>query len=177
MLLFALACTPAANLDARVAALETQHEADAARIAELEEKLSRLDTLLEVAEHVSPIADAQDAAPPANAPTCTQDGETFVLPGRDILTAEALATEARVLPHRGSDGEFDGYRLTALRRDRLGDSCGLRNGDILGTVAGLPVTNPDQGLRAWQKTQDEKSFAIELTRRGEPVSVRYRWPE
>ncbi len=179
--LLLLACTANPALEARVAVLEAQHEADLARIAALEAQAARLDAILEIAEAAtqSPATygtTATDAAAVGTA-LCTQDGDTYVLPTRDELSPEALAKEARVVPHKSDKGEVDGFRVAAIRRGRLADSCGLRNGDLLFTVAGLPVTNPDQSLRAWQKSRDDKAFAMELERRGEPLSIRYRWPD
>jgi len=115
LLFFALACSVDPAFEARVAVLEAQHAADSARIAALEEGLARLDTLLEMAEQLSGHGAESPAEPPVGAPTCTQDGDTFVLPGRDRVTAEALATEARVVPASPAPAPPDLYMQPTFR--------------------------------------------------------------
>ncbi|MCB9679151.1 MAG: hypothetical protein H6737_28875 [Alphaproteobacteria bacterium] len=77
----------------------------------------------------------------------------------------------RALLHRGPDGEFDGYRLSAIRSDTLGDRVGLQNGDIVHAIDGHPLTSISEAMEAYAALADAERFHVALTRRGEPMSL------
>lgn len=108
----------------------------------------------------------------------TADSETSFSIDRKTLDEKladlaSLQKEARALLHRGPDGEYDGYRLSAIRRGSMLDSLGVKNGDIIHTVNGLPLTSVDGAMKALEQLRSDSSFKIEVTRRGQPVSLDY----
>ena len=86
---------------------------------------------------------------------------------------EALASQVRVVPHRGTDGEVDGYRLSGIRRSSLFDKLGIKNGDIVHTVNGRELNSTSSALDAYQSLQNERNFSFEITRRNKRQSMEY----
>ncbi len=90
-----------------------------------------------------------------------------------VANVEKLATQIRVVPHKGSDGEIDGYRLSAIRRGSLFDKLGVKNGDIVHEVNGHPLTSADGALKAYQALQSDSSFTFDVTRRNKKQTFEY----
>lgn len=106
--------------------------------------------------------------PEAEAPSA-EDVETTV---RDLLLdRDRHARLGRALLHRGGDGEYDGYRLSAIRRNGALDLLGIKNGDTIHEVAGIPVTGMDRAEAALLAAQEAEAFDVVLTRRGERMSL------
>lgn len=90
---------------------------------------------------------------------------------------EGLSRLGRALLHRGPDGEYDGYRLSAIRRGTLADQLGIRNGDIIHSVNGTALNSVQGAMEAFQGLTGGMSpgsgFKFEVTRRGQPVTLNY----
>jgi general secretion pathway protein C len=86
---------------------------------------------------------------------------------------EGLSGMGRSMLHRGPDGQFDGYRLSALRRGSLPDQLGIRNGDIVHKVNDMPLDSVQGAMQAFSTLQNGSSFKFEVTRRGQPVTLSY----
>jgi quercetin dioxygenase-like cupin family protein len=104
-------------------------------------------------------------------------GDRVVVPSLHPLR-EALSSwsknednpEGRALLHRGPDGEFDGYRLSGLRAGGWLAQMGLKGGDIVTSIGGVPLTSNRQLLEAWDELGE--TVDIVLLRRGETVTLR-----
>ena len=92
---------------------------------------------------------------------------------KNLADLEGLSRMGRALLHRGPDGEFDGYRLSAIRRGTIADALGIRNGDVIHSVNGQPLNSMQAAMNAYQTMQSGSSFAFEVTRRGERVNLEY----
>jgi general secretion pathway protein C len=108
----------------------------------------------------------------------TKNSETSFAIDRSLWEAKlqdltSLSREARPLLHRGPDGNYDGYRLSAIRRGSLADQLGIKNGDIIHSVNGTPIDSVDAAMRAFDELRSGSSFKLEVTRRGQPVSLDY----
>lgn len=90
-----------------------------------------------------------------------------------LANVETLATKMRVVPHKGADGAVDGYRLSAIRRGSLFDKLGIKNGDVVHGVNGMPLTNTDGAFQAFQTLQSESAFTFEVTRRNQRQTFEY----
>lgn len=86
---------------------------------------------------------------------------------------EGISKLGRAIPHRGSDGSIDGYRLSGIRRGTAGEKLGIRNGDIVHKVNGYDLTSMSEAMKAFQELQKEDSFNFELTRRGKKQTMEY----
>jgi len=90
-----------------------------------------------------------------------------------LTDMDAISRMGRALLHRGPDGEFDGYRLSAIRRNTLADQLGIRNGDVVHNVNGQALNSVQGAMGAYQGLQNENNFTFEITRRGERVTLEY----
>ncbi|MDP2314451.1 MAG: type II secretion system protein GspC [Pseudomonadota bacterium] len=105
----------------------------------------------------------------------SKDGETTVVEQSVIDEAmnnfEQLATQVRVVPHKGSDGAIDGYRLSAIRKGSLFEKLGIKNGDIVHGVNGQALTSTEGALSIYQTLRNERSFTFDITRRNQRQSL------
>lgn len=86
---------------------------------------------------------------------------------------EQLYSQIRVVPHKDSNGEVDGYRLSGIRRRSFFYQLGVKNGDIVHSVNGKPLTSASAGMEAYNTLADARDFSFELTRRNERQTFEY----
>lgn len=98
------------------------------------------------------------------------DSETL---DKYLSDLDSIARMGRALLHRGPDGEFDGYRLSAIRRNTIADKLGIRNGDIVHEVNGKPLNSMASAMEAFNTMRNEKNFTFEVTRRGKKQTMTY----
>jgi type II secretory pathway component PulC len=134
-----------AELEVAVTELESQRRDAETRLAALEAKAAREAT----------------AAQEAPEPTAALDPG---LTPRQVLADPAAAVRlGRLAPHRGPDGELDGYRVSAIRHGSLADRVGVRNGDILYRVNGVSVVSVEEMNAAYAKVTDPTVTVLTLT--------------
>ena len=80
---------------------------------------------------------------------------------------------ARILPDH-HNGNVDGLRVFGIRAGSLLHALGLRNGDKLLRMAGLPLHSPDKALEAYAKVRNASVVEMEIEREGKPVTIVYR---
>lgn len=117
-----------------------------------------------------------DAAEP-DAEGITKEGDKVIIERKVIDDAlgnlESLASKIRAVPHKGPDGEVDGFRLSAIRRGTLFDKLGIKNGDIIHAVNGQPLTSADGAFQVYQQMQNEANFSFEVTRRNQKQTLSF----
>lgn len=86
---------------------------------------------------------------------------------------EKLYSQVRVVPHKGSDGEIDGYRMSGIRRKSFFSRLGIKNGDIVHAVNGKPLTSMSAAMDAYNSMQESKDFSFDLTRRNKKQTFEY----
>ena len=86
---------------------------------------------------------------------------------------EELATQLKVYPHKGPDGQIDGYRVSAIRPNSLFSKLGLKNGDIVNGVNGQPLTSAEGALATYQTLRSERSFTFDITRKNQKQTMEY----
>lgn len=134
--------------------------------------------------------DVDDKAPKRTSSSSTasasdgeDDGIQEVSEGKYIVAREtldkymndmdALSRMGRALLHKGPDGSYDGYRMSAIRRNSIADKLGIKNGDIVHSVNGMPLNSMSGAMNALQALQSEAEFGFEITRRGQKQSLAY----
>lgn len=69
-------------------------------------------------------------------------------------------------------GRFQGFMLLALfDRDPADESPGLRPGDIVQRVNGMPVERPDQFMKVWDSLADADHLSIRIVRDRQPLLI------
>lgn len=107
-----------------------------------------------------------------------QVSETKFIVERDLVdkylgNLDGIARMGRAIPHRGADGDIDGYRLSGIRRNTVGQKLGIKNGDIVHGVNGQSLTSMQGAMAAFSSLQSESSFSFEVTRRGQKMTLEY----
>ncbi len=91
-----------------------------------------------------------------------------------IEDIDRLASQIRVVPHRGDDGSVDGYRLSAIRRGTIFDKLGIKNGDIVHEVNGQALTSTAEAMSAYQSLENDDSFSFDITRRNRRQTLQFQ---
>jgi general secretion pathway protein C len=78
--------------------------------------------------------------------------------------------KARVVPYF-KGGEPYGFRVSNLGSDAKVYGLGVRAGDIIRSVNGVPVRTPEDAFKAYQDFQNESNVQLELERNGQSVTV------
>lgn len=86
--------------------------------------------------------------------------------------AELMRT-ARVIPHE-VDGRVVGVKIYGIRRSSLLGRLGIQNGDMLRTINGFDLTEPDNVLEAYARLRSADRLSLSIERRGSPVSMDYQ---
>ncbi|MEL6346722.1 MAG: type II secretion system protein GspC [Myxococcota bacterium] len=98
------------------------------------------------------------------------DQDTF---DRLLENPEQLYTQVRVVPHKNKDGEIDGYRLSGIRRKSFFYQLGVKNGDIVHSVNGKPLTSMSAAMDAYNSLTSSREFSFDLTRRNKQQTFDY----
>jgi len=79
----------------------------------------------------------------------------------------------RATPHQTGAGVV-GYRLVRVRCGSPLHAAGMRRGDVVHSVNGMPVRSIPQALLAFSKLRSSRNFTLRISRKGAPMTLRYR---
>ncbi|MBN2298781.1 MAG: PDZ domain-containing protein [Deltaproteobacteria bacterium] len=77
---------------------------------------------------------------------------------------------ARVVPYF-KGGEPYGFRVSNLKEDTMVYELGVRSGDIIRSVNGIPIRTPEDAFNVYQELQNQSAVEVELERAGESTTV------
>jgi general secretion pathway protein C len=77
---------------------------------------------------------------------------------------------ARVVPYF-KGGEPYGFRVSNLKEDAMIYEIGVRSGDIIRSVNGIPIRTPEDAFNVYQELQNESTVEVELERQGETTTI------
>ncbi|MFO0712012.1 MAG: type II secretion system protein GspC [Sandaracinus sp.] len=92
---------------------------------------------------------------------------------RLLANQAALMSAARVIPHE-EDGRTVGMKIYGIRRSSLLGRLGVQNGDMLRTVNGFDLTDPNAILQAYTQLRAADHLTLQVVRRGNPISMDYQ---
>jgi general secretion pathway protein C len=92
---------------------------------------------------------------------------------RLLANQAALMSAARVIPHE-EDGRTVGMKIYGIRRSSLLGRLGVQNGDMLRTINGFDLTDPNAILQAYTQLRAADHLTLQIMRRGNPVSMDYQ---
>jgi len=120
---------------------------------------------------------------PSTATTADSGGVREVAPNSYLVerdtVSESLASlsnmmkDIRVVPSFDDAKEPNGYRVASIRFGSLLDKLGVKRGDIVQTINGLPISDPDRAYQAYQQFKEETSVQVEVLRGGKPITLSY----
>jgi general secretion pathway protein C len=104
------------------------------------------------------------------------DAETYVLDRErvnDLISnVNQFMTQLRVQPFF-MQGVPAGYLITDIKQGSLIEQVGLKNGDIVQGVNGLPITKPEQAFAAYQQLKNESQITLEVRRGNNSQIITY----
>lgn len=83
-----------------------------------------------------------------------------------------LLTSARAIPYI-KNGEIKGFRLINIAPGSFYKTIGLRNGDVVMSINGVPISNPQTLMKIFSDIQNESQFEIKIERMGKELTLRY----
>jgi len=89
-----------------------------------------------------------------------------------LQNPEKLYTQIRATEHK-KDGEVDGYRVSGIRRKSIFYKLGIKNGDVIHNVNGMPLTNLSEAMKAFESLQSSRDFNFDITRRRKKRTMEY----
>jgi|JI10StandDraft_1071094.scaffolds.fasta_scaffold31355_3 membrane-associated protease RseP (regulator of RpoE activity) len=110
---------------------------------------------------------------PAAAPISVRaDGPHRYVVGATSLDLNLWAKSCRIIPHH-EEGKLVGLKLAGIRPTSPVAALGFQNGDVVQTLAGLPLTSPGKALEAYSKVMAGGNVVVEVVRKGEPLTLTY----
>jgi general secretion pathway protein C len=91
---------------------------------------------------------------------------------RDALIDGAAMNAVSVRPEKVGD-DVVGLRIATLKPGTALEALGLRAGDVLSTVDGIPLTSPDRMLEAYARIRTASHARLSLIRDGKPMQLDY----
>lgn len=83
-----------------------------------------------------------------------------------------LMTQVRIAPNF-TEGKPDGFKLLSIKRGSLFDRLGLRNGDVVRQINGIPLDNPQKALELYGELESGQSISLGVLRRGKELTLNY----
>ncbi|MCX5745351.1 MAG: PDZ domain-containing protein [Proteobacteria bacterium] len=142
-------------------------------------KLSLLDAA--PAPTIAPAAGAGAATPaPASSPYADRvrkvDEHTYDVRRelvRDLVGGAASGKGGiRAMPQLDERGDLDGLKLVGVRSDSAPAAIGLRSGDILGAIDGVPIKTAQQMIDLYSKLDQLDTVELQGLRAGKPLRIR-----
>jgi general secretion pathway protein C len=90
-----------------------------------------------------------------------------------LASLSNMMKDIRVVPSFDEAKEPNGYRVASIRFGSLLDKLGVKRGDVVQTINGLPISDPDRAYQAYQQFKEETSVQIEVLRGGKPMTLSY----
>jgi len=110
--------------------------------------------------------------PMRSPPRVARIGPDHYRVSRSALMPHELMRSARIVPHI-SGGRVIGFKLYGIRTGGLMGQLGLKNGDVVRSVNGQPLTSPHQALTIYSQIRTMTKVTLEITRLGRPITLRY----
>jgi general secretion pathway protein C len=85
-----------------------------------------------------------------------------------------LLSQVRVRPHY-QDGKADGLLLSQVRPNTIFTKLGLQNGDIIQSVDGREIANPDDIMGFYEELKAGSPVSLDIMRRGRKSTLTYEF--
>jgi len=92
---------------------------------------------------------------------------------KSLKNLSTMMRDIRVVPSFDAARQPNGYRVASIRYGSLLDKLGLKRGDVIQSINGLPISDPDRAYQAYQQLKDESSIQIDVLRGSKPQTLTY----
>lgn len=90
-----------------------------------------------------------------------------------INDANEILSQVSIAPYF-EEGAARGYKVENVQEGSLINQAGLKSGDIVKRVNGMPTETPDQLIQAYQKLKDATDIQVEIERDGRSITLNYQ---
>ena len=90
-----------------------------------------------------------------------------------LQNLSTMMRDIRVVPSFDAARQPNGYRVASIRYGSLLDKLGLKRGDVIQSINGLAISDPDRAYQAYQQLKDESSIQIDILRGSSPQTLTY----
>jgi general secretion pathway protein C len=90
-----------------------------------------------------------------------------------ILRARDIMRNLKAGPY-AEGGKNTGIAINAINEEGVLKEIGIKQGDIIKTVNGLTLNSPYQIFNAYRKLKDKDELKVEISRKGNPLTLTYR---
>ena len=80
-----------------------------------------------------------------------------------------ILESGRLVPYN-REGAMVGFKLIGVKSSSLWKKVGLSNGDVITTVNGMSMAQPDKGFALYEALQNERQIRVEFLKKGKEVS-------
>lgn len=91
---------------------------------------------------------------------------------KTLQDVNAVITQIAMRP-KMEDGACVGYEVRRIKDGSIFEDIGLQKGDVLQTVNGMNLSNPEDAFRVYKSLIGETSFNIDLLRNGQTTTLNY----
>lgn len=88
-----------------------------------------------------------------------------------LINPGGLAKQARLVPKNDDEGRMLGLKLYGIRPGSFFKALGFKNGDMVRSINGHALGSMEQTLELYTKLRREKTYTLELERRGGPFTL------
>jgi general secretion pathway protein C len=90
----------------------------------------------------------------------------------NLSNMAGLLTSARAIPYI-KNGQIQGFRLINITPGSFFSTIGIRNGDVIKRINGIPASDPESIFKILQDVQNETYFEMEIERGNETKVFKY----
>jgi general secretion pathway protein C len=90
-----------------------------------------------------------------------------------ILRIKDIMKDVQVGPY-SENGKKSGMAVAKLDEKGILQEIGVKQGDIIKSVNGLPINNPYQVINAYRRLKDKSELRVEIIRNASPLVLNYR---
>ncbi|NIQ38318.1 MAG: PDZ domain-containing protein [Proteobacteria bacterium] len=84
-----------------------------------------------------------------------------------------LMTQVRIVPNF-LEGEPDGFKLLSIKRGSIFDRLGLRNGDVIRKINGVPLDSPQKAFEVYEGLESGQSITVDILRGKREQTLNYQ---
>lgn len=116
------------------------------------------------------------SSPPASASSATSTKITLesAVVKKSLENLTDLLSQVRVRPHY-QDGKADGLLLSQVKPNTIFTKLGLQNGDIIQSVDGKQIGNPDEIMGFYEELKTGAPVSLDIMRRGKKSTLTYEF--
>jgi general secretion pathway protein C len=89
------------------------------------------------------------------------------------LSDPNLLFQAHAVPHRGQNGDIEGFKILSIQPGSVYESLGVKVGDVEGGVNGDKLDSISKAQELYSTMRTASDMTITVIRNGQPVDLKY----